>query len=308
MKAYYGYFSECGPRRNNEDYIAVREMPEQGRSVYVLCDGMGGHCLGEVASKLVADHICGYWEKNPKRHDSPKKVLDACAETMVAFNAKSKVEMGTTMTMVAIEGNKALLAHCGDSRIYVARDHEIIYRSEDHVGVSPEGWPVVKKAFFTGRDEISVPFIKEMEIQEGDMILLCSDGVFGNDKEAKAEEALLFQYGYPLSQIEKVAADRPHDNYSAILIRICEDDPDPSEQNLFKMHRHLKGDESQSEVFEYFRKRRDAMNRLCEYYYGPDKDKYRYGVTRLKTSSRPSGDADSSSPDTDDSVDTGEEI
>lgn len=52
MKIYHEIFSECGPRRKNEDYIAVREMPEQGRSVFVLCDGMGGHHLGEVASKL----------------------------------------------------------------------------------------------------------------------------------------------------------------------------------------------------------------------------------------------------------------
>ena len=63
MKIYHGIFSECGPRRKNEDYIAIREMPKQGRSVFVLCDGMGGHHLGEVASKLVAEHICDYWTK-----------------------------------------------------------------------------------------------------------------------------------------------------------------------------------------------------------------------------------------------------
>ncbi len=42
------------PRRKNEDYIAVREMPKQGRSVFVLSDGMGAHYLGEVASLLIA--------------------------------------------------------------------------------------------------------------------------------------------------------------------------------------------------------------------------------------------------------------
>lgn len=147
MKAYYETFSECGPRRNNEDYIAVREIPETGRSVFVLCDGMGGHSLGEVASSLVAEHICDYWVKNTKRRNSEKKITDACNETMTAFNNKSRVEMGTTMAMAAIEGNKALLAHCGDSRIYVVRNREIIYQSTDHVALTPEGWPIITRAF-----------------------------------------------------------------------------------------------------------------------------------------------------------------
>lgn len=67
MKLYYGSFSECGPRRVNEDYIAVREIQGYKRSVFVLCDGMGGHDSGEVASKLVAGQICDFWERNPQR-------------------------------------------------------------------------------------------------------------------------------------------------------------------------------------------------------------------------------------------------
>ncbi|MFG6426128.1 MAG: hypothetical protein K1W14_06990 [Muribaculaceae bacterium] len=96
MMIYYESFSECGTRRNNKDYIAIREMPEQNRVVFVLCDGMGGHLNGEVASKLVAEHICIYWEKNPKWKDSIKKVIDACDETMIAFNSRSSIEMDST--------------------------------------------------------------------------------------------------------------------------------------------------------------------------------------------------------------------
>lgn len=217
-------FSECGPRRKNEDYIAVKEMPEKGRSVYVLCDGMGGHNLGEVASRLVAEHICGFWEKNPGRSDSEKKIIDACDETMATFNSKSRAEMGTTMAMAAIEGDKALLAHCGDSRIYVIRDHKIIYTSVDHIALTSGGLPIITRAFFTGRNKYQ-PHIEKIEIQIGDMILICSDGVYGNGKWSDLNDALTSDEtcGHTLSKVKAVAETRLNDNYSAILIRVCED-------------------------------------------------------------------------------------
>ncbi len=219
MEISYGSFCEGGPRENNEDYIAVREMPEQGRAVFVLCDGMGGHDCGEVASMVVAEHICNYWLKNPKRRDSEKKVIDACDETMIAFNNRSRGEMGTTMAMVAIEGNKATLAHCGDSRIYLVRDRRIIYQSTDHVALTPEGWPIITRAFFTGRNKYQ-PEIVKMEMRAGDMILLCSDGVYGNGKWSGLHKVLTGQEASMelLGDIERVAAERAHDNYSGVLV------------------------------------------------------------------------------------------
>lgn len=284
MKIYYGGFSECGPRRNNEDHIAFREMPEQNRSVFVLCDGMGGHDCGEEASKLVAEHICDYWVKNPKRKDSEKKVIDACDETMIAYNNKSRMEMGTTMAMVAIEGSKATLAHCGDSRIYVIRDHRIIYQSVDHVALTPEGWPIITRAFFTGRNNYK-PDIKEMEVHIGDMILICSDGVYGNGKWDKIQDVFTGEdsWVYPLSDIKDIAADNAHDNYTAILIRVCQDEPeDKTDSYLFKLRRHLKEGNAPCEYIEFFRTRREAMYRLVEKnYYGDKDDIYHYGISRF---------------------------
>ncbi len=232
MKIYYESFSECGPRKNNEDYIAVREMPEQDRFVFVLCDGMGGHDCGEVASELVAEHICEYWVKNPKRKDTKKKIIDACDETMIAFNNRSWEEMGTTMAMVAIEGNKATLAHCGDSRIYVIRNHTIIYQSVDHVALTSEGWPIITRAFFTGRNNYK-PDIEEIEVSVGDMILICSDGVYGNGNwyDLKCILTNTETSVYPLSDIKRLASDKPHDNYSAILIRIYQNELPENETN-----------------------------------------------------------------------------
>lgn len=218
MKIVHNSFCECGPRRNNEDFIAFLDMREQNRVVFVLCDGMGGHNLGEVASHFVAEHICDYWVKNPKRKDSEKKVIDACIETMIAFNNKSRVEMGTTMAMVAIEDNRALMAHCGDSRIYLIRDHEIVYQSKDHIRLSPEGWPLISKAFFTRHDNY-LPEIKEFELCEGDRIFICSDGVYGNRKEGRLQDMLVSD-GCSLENLELIASSPAHDNYSGILLQL----------------------------------------------------------------------------------------
>lgn len=290
MKVYYGSFSECGPRRKNEDYIAIRDIPKQGRSVFVLCDGMGGHDSGEVASKLVAEHICDYWVKNPRCPDSEKKILDACNETKIAFDNRSRSEMGTTMAMAAIEGDKALLAHCGDSRIYVVRNHTVIYQSTDHVALTPEGWPIITRAFFTGHDN-HTPDIKEMKLEIGDMILICSDGVFGNGNWSGLKDILTDDDTiiYPLSDIERLASDKQHDNYSAILIRICQDEPeDKTDSYLFKLRREPKDGTGESEYIEFFRTRQEAIYRLVERNcYGDRNDIYRYGISRFPDGNGP---------------------
>lgn len=128
--------------------------------------------------------------------------------------------MGTTMAMVAIEGNKVLLAHCGDSRIYVVRNGEIGYVSVDHVALTPEGWPIITRAFFTGSNNY-IPDIREIDICSGDMILICSDGVYGNGKWSHLEDALRNDASsVNIDTIKAVAGKNAHDNYSAVLIRI----------------------------------------------------------------------------------------
>lgn len=91
----YRIFSECGPRYKNEDTIGVVEMPEQNRSLFILCDGMGGHCNGDLASQTIVKSISNYWLGNPKRQDCEKKIIDASNEAMVALNKKAYCGMGT---------------------------------------------------------------------------------------------------------------------------------------------------------------------------------------------------------------------
>lgn len=75
------------------------------------------------------------------------------------------------------------------------------------------------------------------------MILICSDGVYGNGKWSALKDALEGKdvYSYPLCAIEKIASENAHDNYSAILIRIGKDEPkDKTDSYLYKIHRSLR--------------------------------------------------------------------
>ena len=102
-------FAEKGPRMNNEDSLNIVEIADK-RTLFVVCDGMGGHPFGEVASKVVSDVISKYWQDNTDTPDCDPKVVMACKKACNAINQKSydlsHAEMGTTMVMASIEGER----------------------------------------------------------------------------------------------------------------------------------------------------------------------------------------------------------
>ena len=122
MKIHYATISETGKRQNNEDAFRIVNREDGSRWLAVVCDGMGGHAMGEVASETVSDAIVDYWKKHTDEPDSKTKVEKACAHAMRALDKKSNslnhCQMGTTMVMASIEGNTVTIAHVGDSRCY----------------------------------------------------------------------------------------------------------------------------------------------------------------------------------------------
>ena len=151
----------------------------------------------------------------------------------------------------------------------------------DHVALTPEGWPIITRAFFTGRNNYK-PDIDEMEVKIGDMILICSDGIYGNGKWNTLQEALTEDcFGLYLLYQEKVAKENPHDNYSAILIKICDDEPESKRDTyLFKLRRRLKDTDDKFEYVEFFRARTEAHFRFMEVKCcGDDDNSYDYGAS-----------------------------
>ena len=76
MKIKYTTISKTGRRSNNEDCFNVLKMPEHNRFMGIVCDGMGGHSFGEVASEAVCNAISKYWQDNTDTPDSDQKVVN----------------------------------------------------------------------------------------------------------------------------------------------------------------------------------------------------------------------------------------
>lgn len=222
MKIEYTTFSETGKRRENQDICRVIEMPERNRTLMIVCDGMGGHSMGDVAAETVCNAICEFWRNNPDVPDSETKVAEACKAASDALYARSRVvrpiEMGTTMVMASVEGNIVTIAHCGDSRCYLLRDGAVVYQTQDHA--DPYGGSeVVTKCFFSMNPEVASPDIARFKLEPGDRIFLCSDGVY----KAMAPEILAarLQDYKPLDEVVDVikfmCEKFSTDNYTGIL-------------------------------------------------------------------------------------------
>lgn len=177
----YASFSERGVRSNNEDYIQSITDPVDDRYLFVVCDGMGGHDKGEVASQVVGSAICEYWEQASFERDVKSVLCEAFKQASEALDAKAdmlnQVEMGTTMVLAAIVGNELTIAHAGDSRAYFLRpDDGVIYQTKDHLAHSVWGDSIDRSFFSYQRNKANVE-IRQFHLQAGDRIFLCTDGV-----------------------------------------------------------------------------------------------------------------------------------
>lgn len=219
----YTCFTEKGPRVKNEDCYNVVEIPDK-RTLFVVCDGMGGHSCGEVASKTVCDAFSAYWQEHLDVADSAQKVEDAAKVASLTLDEKSGYyQMGTTLVMASIEGDTALIAHAGDSRCYVIDIRgNVKYRTIDHIASSSISLPYINRAFFTCHPEDAVPEVKIVALQPLDRILICTDGLYN----AIGNESLLhtLQCAKDVEQVAEkyraICKERAGDNYTGIVVEM----------------------------------------------------------------------------------------
>lgn len=224
MKITYAIISKTGRRSNNEDYVRVIDKQDESRWLGVVCDGMGGHACGELASETVGNAVCDYWERTSEE-DLADKARKACRSASSKLDARADemrhVQMGTTLVMASIEGNIITITHCGDSRCYLMRDGDWVYQTKDHVGNS-FGWEVVTKCFFTCKPEAAAPDIVQFEVKPGDRILLCSDGLYKSMPPEILKERLMDDKTPEeiLDVYDFLCEKNGDDNYTGILVEI----------------------------------------------------------------------------------------
>lgn len=185
-------------RPNNEDFCDARQVDKF--TVLVLADGMGGASSGEVASSVTVKSIFKYLDENLMRNlslaDIPKTLCDVIRRTNDAVfelsRSNDKFEgMGTTLEICVISQNTAYIAHIGDSRVYkISKDGSIKKLTKDHSLVeymidagtitreeaaSHPQKNVITRALGTAPE--TEADIISVFLEDGDIILMCSDGL-----------------------------------------------------------------------------------------------------------------------------------
>jgi len=232
-------------RKNNEDsYLLAPEF-----DLAMVADGMGGHNSGEVASslavKVTRDKYDSMKRTGMKPNPYNSKVSLAANQLGFAVQLANSViyeagssgpenkGMGTTLSAALLIGSKLAIAHIGDSRIYLLRAGAMQQLTEDHSLVMEH----VKKGLLT-REQAEVSPLQniltralgtqkapevdlvETDLEEGDRLLFCTDGLFKAVREDKLQEMIKIQTDNEKACVELLAAANANggpDNITVII-------------------------------------------------------------------------------------------
>jgi protein phosphatase len=232
--------SYLGARANNEDAFGWTQPPDPAARatvgcLYVVCDGMGGHAAGEVASRVATQTCRAAYYHDDRGSDPPQRLAAAVAAANRAILAAAEAEaerrgMGSTLVALLVIGERAWVAHVGDSRAYHLRDGRLTLLTQDHLlvtamlGLTGEAAKAHRQGHVLSRalgvapempvDVTSVPW------REGDRVLLCTDGLSGALMDS--ELAACLAAGEPkevvaalMARARKFEAD---DNSTAVVV------------------------------------------------------------------------------------------
>jgi len=243
-----GWISDIGMKRStNEDRCKVLApyAPLGAEALLLVADGMGGHQAGDVASQMTVDGMAPQLGKSltgKPLYDSPsiELLLKAAVQGVNAsvWEEAKKIEyrgMGTTLTAAVIHGSDLIMANAGDSRGYLLRDGSLGRITRDHSWVEQQveagllsheeadrhpNRNIITRAIGIA-ETVEVDIFRE-ELREGDVVVMCSDGLYslvtdpeiantvGEAGPSKACNALV-----------KMANDRGgHDNITVVIARV----------------------------------------------------------------------------------------
>ncbi|MDM7948303.1 protein phosphatase 2C domain-containing protein [Hydrogenophaga sp.] len=193
MKFSVYQISRQGGRERNEDRMGYAYTREAG--LFVLADGMGGHPEGAMAAQLALQTFSAYFQKaaNPTVKEVPEFLSSAtmAAHHQIIRYASEKGMLDTprtTLVAAVMERNHVHWVHCGDSRLYIVRDGALVTRTRDHSYMEQQAHlgratqHINRNILFTCLGSPAKPVFDlsgPLQLQQGDRVLLCSDGLWG---------------------------------------------------------------------------------------------------------------------------------
>jgi PPM family protein phosphatase len=242
MKLRFAGLSDKGLVRSaNQDSYFIDNL---GR-FFIVADGMGGHAGGEEASRIATQSIQEFLEKNWSEDLEPEPLLKEAltqANRNIVQNQRISPErgdMGTTVVVAIFpKEQQPWCAHVGDSRLYRLRDDKLEQVTEDHTWVAQavnagilmpdqarlHPWRHVL-AQCLGREDLEHTEIQPLDVQSGDALLLCSDGL----TEEVTDEVIQNHLGSSEScneatvlLVEEAKANGGQDNITVVIVEIDE--------------------------------------------------------------------------------------
>ena len=231
-------------RTHNEDSFLVQPP------VFAVCDGMGGHAAGEVASSIAVETI---GKRAPLHADDVllgAAVEAANAEVIEGARAgKGKPGMGCTASCIHIEKNKMAIAHVGDSRIYLLHAGTLVRLTHDHSYVEElvdageitadearvhPSRSIITRALGSDPDMYADHFT--LEVTTGDRVIICSDGLSSMVEDSEIE-AVAVSSATPHAAADNLVAAAleggGHDNVTVVVVDVLDD-------GVVEAHRQLR--------------------------------------------------------------------
>ncbi len=257
-------FTDIGQQRDhNEDHFGIETSTVrrenvmskhvQSNGLYIVCDGMGGHAAGEVASAMAVETLQQYFQTHWSDRsqlpdeDTIREGILITNEKLYSVNMKNarsgSGRMGTTLVMVLVSDINIAIAHVGDSRVYrITRKHGVEQLTVDHEvgqreilrGVDPQDAYARPDAYqltqvLGPRDNDYVhPDVQFIELNEDTLLLLCSDGISDNDLIEQHYATYLTPLIASKANLDSGIIDlvdfanefNGHDNITGVVIRI----------------------------------------------------------------------------------------
>ncbi len=247
-------------RKYNEDFFVIDNrvthisdpdgIRAYSRGLYILCDGMGGHAHGEVASRMASETLATYFTEHWQDElPSPSELEEAILwtnQTIYALNESQTRQgngrMGTTLILAMLQDTQFRFAHVGDSRLYrythhrgleqLTVDHEVGQRAIER-GIAPEIAYALPSAYQLTQalgpraSQALKPDIRSVMLSEDSLFLLCSDGMTDHGLLELHQENYvkpLLDFYNSLEEgvsrlIDLANAENGHDNITVVAIR-----------------------------------------------------------------------------------------